>query len=206
MTHLILVRHGETIWHTENRYAGSSDIPLSSQGQRDAAMLAQWAATKHLEALWVSPLSRTRATAEPVSQVTGLAPIIDERLRELDFGAGEGCTKHEMQQTIPSAYQNFSANPIEHHLPGGEDPRNAVQRALACFHDIQRHYPDGRVLIVMHNTLLRLALCQLLTIPLEKYRQVFPAIHNCSLTELQWDGGQAALLSFNVPIGEEVSS
>lgn len=29
MTRLILVRHGETEWHAENRYAGISDVALT---------------------------------------------------------------------------------------------------------------------------------------------------------------------------------
>ena len=29
MSHLILTRHGETVWHHGNRYAGSTDIALT---------------------------------------------------------------------------------------------------------------------------------------------------------------------------------
>ena len=65
MTRLVLVRHGETIWHAENRYAGSSDIPLSPRGLEQAEQLAKWASRADLAAIWISPLRRARETAGP---------------------------------------------------------------------------------------------------------------------------------------------
>jgi len=58
------------------------------------------------------------------------------------------------------------------------------------------------VLVVAHNTLLRLGLCVLLGLPVARYRQVFPRLDNVAVTEiaLPHDGiGPAALLSLNVP-------
>jgi broad specificity phosphatase PhoE len=56
-------------------------------------------------------------------------------------------------------------------------------------------------LVVTHNTLLRLVLCQVLGIPLDSYRSVFPLLDNVSLTELEvLRGGAIALLMFNAPL------
>ena len=44
MTELVLVRHGETEWHADNRYAGRSDVALTPRGHEQAADLARWAA------------------------------------------------------------------------------------------------------------------------------------------------------------------
>jgi broad specificity phosphatase PhoE len=33
VTRLALVRHGESVWQAENRYAGNTDIPLSARGR-----------------------------------------------------------------------------------------------------------------------------------------------------------------------------
>ena len=64
MTDLVLVRHGETVWHAENRYAGVSDVALTPRGEEQAARLARWARTAGLVAVWSSPLSRARRTAQ----------------------------------------------------------------------------------------------------------------------------------------------
>ena len=46
MTDLVLVRHGETVWHAENRYAGVSDVALTPRGAiEQAGQLAAWADT-----------------------------------------------------------------------------------------------------------------------------------------------------------------
>ena len=205
MTNLVLVRHGETTWHADNRYAGSTDIGLTSHGYEQAELLAGWARTARLDAIWVSPLSRTLETAAPPARATGLTLRIDDRLRELDFGQAEGRSHAEMERLFPDAMAAFRDNPVAHHLPGGEDPRDAAERAVACFEEIARDYPNGRVLVVMHTTLIRLTLCQLIGLPLEAYRSVFPFVRNAALTEIRLDGDRAALLEFNTPIASSTA-
>jgi broad specificity phosphatase PhoE len=200
VTRLVLVRHGETVWHAENRYAGSTDVALSQHGHDQADQLAGWATTAGLSALWTSPLSRARNTATAVALATGLEARADDRLRELDFGRGEGHTAAEMRTLFPEAMAAFVADPVGAHLPGGEDPRAAVARALACLEDITSDAPDGRVLIVTHTTLLRLVLCRLLGLPMSDYRRRFPLVRNCALTEIRLDGLRTALLQFNSPV------
>jgi broad specificity phosphatase PhoE len=199
MTRLVLVRHGETAWHAENRYAGASDIPLNEHGREQAEQLATWAKTAGLDALWASPLTRALQTAAPVAASTRLEPRVDPRLREVAFGDGEGLTRAEMRQRFPEAYAAFVTDPVTSYLPGGEDPVDAVARASACLTDIAAAHPTGRVLLVTHSTLIRLLLCHLLGIPLAAYRNVFPSLRNCAITEvaLSPDGHQPAFLEFN---------
>jgi broad specificity phosphatase PhoE len=205
MTHFILVRHGESIWHAENRYAGRSDILLTEHGSVEAALLGRWAQTANLDAIWVSQLRRSQDTAAPAVCETGLQPTVDTRLNELDFGQAEGMTSSEMEQRFPEARQAFLDNPADHPLPGGEDPYKAVERAMACLRDIEQRYPDGKVLVVMHSTLLRLVLCMLLDIPLRMYRTIFPAISNCALTEVRIHEQTVGLLRFNSPIEAHIA-
>jgi broad specificity phosphatase PhoE len=200
MTRLVLVRHGETIWHADNRYAGSTDIALDSRGLEQAEHLAHWASSANLTAIWVSPLLRARQTAAPAERATGITARVDPRLREIHFGQGEGLTNAELRQSHPEAYTAFQSDPVSHHLPGGEDPRDVAQRAIACFEEIAAVHPRGRVLVVTHNTLIRVALCQLLGVPLSQYRIVFPTIANAALSEIGWHEGQVSLLKFNLPL------
>ena len=58
-------------------------------------------------------------------------------------------------------------------------------------------HPDGRVLVVAHDTFIRLVLCGFLGIPLGSYRTVFPAVRNGALTELGVDGPTVSLLQYN---------
>ncbi|ASU84430.1 histidine phosphatase family protein [Nocardiopsis gilva YIM 90087] len=199
MTDLVLARHGETTWHANNRYAGSSDVPLTARGYDQAETLATWAGGAGLDAVWCSTLSRARETALPSAEAIGGEPRADERLCEVDFGEGEGKSVAEMERLFPERRAAFVTDPVAHHLPGGEDPRLAVKRALACFDDIIDAHPDGRVLVVGHGTLMRLVLCRLLGLPLREYRRVFPVVRNTALTTLRMSGGRAALIEYNVP-------
>ncbi|GGW18269.1 histidine phosphatase family protein [Streptomyces capoamus] len=198
-TTLLLARHGQTVWHAENRYAGVSDVALTDTGRDQAEALGRWAAAHPVDAVWTSPLSRAAATAEPACRALGLVPRREPGLRECDFGVLEGRTLAEFAADDPAAAEAFRADPVAHPFPGAEDPRAAAARGGAALHRIAAAHPGGRVLVVAHNTLLRLVLCSLLRIPLSEYRRVLPRLRNAALTELRIDGGQAALLSLNVP-------
>ncbi len=68
------------------------------------------------------PLSRARLTARVSAAVSGAPLLVDDRLRELDFGAGEGLTAAEMAQQFPDALEAFRADSMRNYLPEGEDP------------------------------------------------------------------------------------
>jgi probable phosphoglycerate mutase len=200
MTRLVLVRHGETVWHAENRYAGISDVALTPRGLAQARRLAQWAGTAGLAAVWTSPLTRARQTAEACAEMVPGPLRVDARLRELDFGRGDGLTRAEMRQRFPAAVEAFHDDPVAHHLPGGEDPAVVAQRFTDCLGEIADAHRGSRVLVVAHTTAIRLALCLLIGIPLREYRRLFPVIHNCALTEIELDADRIAVLQFNTPL------
>ncbi|MFJ9722903.1 histidine phosphatase family protein [Streptomyces sp. NPDC101209] len=196
---LLLARHGQTVWHAENRYAGTSDVPLTETGHAQARALGRWAAAHPVDAVWTSPLSRAVVTAEPACRALGLTPGREPDLRECDFGVMEGRTLAQFAQTDPDAAAAFRADPVAHPFPGAEDPAAAAGRGAAALRRIAAAHDGERVLVVAHNTLLRLVLCRLLSIPLGEYRRVFPRLWNAAVTELRVDGDAVGLISLNVP-------
>ncbi|WP_435176576.1 histidine phosphatase family protein [Actinacidiphila sp. bgisy145] len=196
---LFLVRHGETVWHEENRYTGVSDIALTARGLDQAEALGAWAGGAGLDAIVTSPLSRARRTAEPAARATGLVPAVEPGLAEADFGIAEGRTMAELRAAHPEAAAAFTADPAAHPFPGSEDPLAAAARGAAALRRVAAAHGGRRVLVVAHNTLFRLVLCQLLGIPAQHYRRVFPALRNCATTELRLSATTASLLTLNVP-------
>jgi probable phosphoglycerate mutase len=197
MTTLVLTRHGETVWHAEDRYAGSSDIPLTPRGERQAQLLANWSSTAGLQGVWSSDLVRARRTAEPCAAAAGVTMKVDARLREIDFGRAEGLNAEEIHTRFPGAYEAFERDPVGHHLPDGERPERGADRALEGLRDMCAEWPDGRLLVVCHGTLIRLVLCRLLGLPLPDYRRRFPVMRNCGLIEVEIVDDEAGLLAFN---------
>ncbi|MFF0446769.1 histidine phosphatase family protein [Streptomyces sp. NPDC004609] len=196
---LLLVRHGETEWHAENRYAGVSDVALTGKGLAQAAALASWAAASGVDAIACSPLSRARLTAGPAAAALGLEPEVVEELREVDFGWGEGRTIEEMGREDPGAVRRFREDAETGAFPGSEPPSAAAVRATGALRSLARRHEGRRVLVVAHNTLLRIALCDLLGLPVGRYRRIFPRLDNGALTEIEISGDDTALRALNVP-------
>ncbi|MFJ9627848.1 histidine phosphatase family protein [Streptomyces sp. NPDC091280] len=202
-TTLLLARHGQTVWHAENRYAGISDVALTGTGVAQAEALGRWAGAHPVDAIWTSPLSRALLTAAPAARALDLTPRTEPALRECDFGVVEGRTLAEFAAEDPAAAAAFRADPVAHPFPGSEDPTAAATRGLAALRRIAAAHSGGRVLVVAHNTLLRLVLCRGLSIPPGEYRRVFPRLRNAAVSELRVGEGEFALLSLNVPCGAQ---
>ncbi|MEV6793477.1 histidine phosphatase family protein [Streptomyces sp. NPDC051320] len=198
-TRLLLVRHGETEWHAENRYAGVSDVALTARGLRQADELAGWTRQRGIDAVACSPVSRALLTARPAARALGREPEAVDALREVDFGWGEGRTIAEMTAEDPEAVRRFREDAEAGAFPGSEPPSAAAARASAALRGLAGRYPGGTVLVVAHNTLLRMALCTLLGIPVGRYRLVFPRLDNAAVTEIEVTGARTALCSMNVP-------
>jgi broad specificity phosphatase PhoE len=105
---LYFIRHGETDWNAEGRLQGQRDIPLNDLGRvqaEEAGVILRSLADRPDDLdWWVSPLSRTRETAERARTAIGLHPTYyktDDRLKELTFGRWEGLTWKELRQFDP---------------------------------------------------------------------------------------------------------
>ena len=199
VTTIFIARHGETVWHAENRYAGVSDIPLTEHGLEQARALAAWAKDADLDAVYSSPLQRATTTASSSAEAAGVHLSIDSRLIEIDWGQGEGLTRDEMAAAFPAAYESFVANPASSPLPDGESAHAAIERVMPAIDEIVLRYPGGRVLVVGHSTLTRLIIATVTGMDLDRYRSTMPHVGNCTLTILRFSRTGTALLGFNLP-------
>lgn len=181
---VFLARHGQTIWHADNRYAGSSDIALTDAGRAQAAALGRWAAAAGLTGLVASPLRRAQDTAAPASAVTGLDVTTEPDLREQHFGAAEGRTLAEVQRVSPVEVAAFVADPWANALPGAETAQQVADRFGAAVRALGDGRSGNRVLAVCHNTAIRIGLCGLLGLTGANYRALLAAPANTSVTEL----------------------
>lgn len=153
MTHLTLIRHGQTDWNLARRIQGSTDIPLNDTGREDARWAAEKLAGTAHHAVYTSPLSRARETAEIIAQRVGLdiAGVVPD-LREREFGEGEGL----LVPDYISTYGDWHAE-----VPGAESLPDVGVRAIAALHRIarearRRSAPQAEsVLVVTHGGVIR---------------------------------------------------
>ncbi len=195
MTRFLLARHGETAWNAERRHHGQSDVPLNATGRRQAAALARRLADEAIDAIYASDLQRAWQTAEAVAAHYDLPVQADPRLRELHFGVWEGLTYPEIEAQDPEALAAWHEDPTHVAPPEGESLVELAQRVDALRADLEAAHPEETVLLVSHNGVLRVLICQALGLPPENYWQFH--LSNASLSDLAFYEAGAILNALN---------
>ncbi len=167
------VRHAETEWNANNRLCGRTDVPLSEAGRLQAARLAERLRPLPPRAVYASPLQRALETARIIAATSGVEPVVDSRLAELNYGTWEGKTYAEVTEQDPAFYRAWDADPGTVAPPGGESGQQAFARAVPFLDELAARHP-GRpehVVVVSHKTICRLIVCHVLGIPPSQYRR-----------------------------------
>src|SRR3989440_10076721 len=98
VTEIVLIRHGQTEWSANGRHTSYTDLPLTEEGERQAAKVGEALAGVRFAAVLCSPRQRAIRTAE----LAGLpVTAIDEDLGEWNYGEYEGIRTAESRQTRP---------------------------------------------------------------------------------------------------------
>jgi len=92
---LWLVRHGETEWSASGKHTSTTDIPLTERGREKAGALREYLAGKKFDAVFVSPMGRARETCAIAGY--GDVAVVDDNLKEWNYGDAEGKTTPEMR-------------------------------------------------------------------------------------------------------------
>ena len=114
---ICLLRHGTTAWNAEHRIQGNVDTELDPVGLEMARITGERLRELGIrfDLVFSSPLSRAYRTAQLVSGVEGEGKIIlDDRLRELNFGRQEGRIVEEMTVDPASPFRFFKTDPPEY--------------------------------------------------------------------------------------------
>ncbi|PZV09609.1 MAG: histidine phosphatase family protein [Leptolyngbya sp.] len=164
------LRHGETDFSQTGSYCGDLDAELTPEGIEMANAFADAYKTIPWEAVYVSPMKRTIATAKPFCDAVGVAMQIRPGLKEIAYGQWEGQTLNHVKQHFGEDYRRWRAEPAWNPPTGGETSVQIASRASLVVAEIQEKYRDGNVLLVSHKATIRIMLCSLLGIDLGRYR------------------------------------
>jgi broad specificity phosphatase PhoE len=114
-------RHGETAWTITGQHTGLTDLPLTSQGERNARALADRLTGMAFAKVFTSPLQRARNTCALAG--FGSVAEVDSDLVEWNYGDYEGLRTAEIRALRPD-WQLFRDG-----CPGGESPAQVTARA-----------------------------------------------------------------------------
>lgn len=146
---LYVARHGQTDWNAANRVCGSTNRPLTDLGKEQAKQLAEKVKGFDIDVIIASPMMRAMQTAGAVSLATGIPVIMDDRLREHDYGSFEGVDRSK-DEYWQQKYQ-FAAK-----FPQGESLLQLAHRVYSLLEDVKKAYPDKNVLLVCHGGVSRI--------------------------------------------------
>jgi probable phosphoglycerate mutase len=173
---LYLLRHGETPYSKTGGYCGALDPDLTPAGVEMAQAFAEVYATLPWTAVYVSPMKRTIATAQPLCHAIGLEMQLREGLKEIQYGEWEGKTQDYVKQHFLEDYIRWMTEPAWNAPTGGETAIEIASRASLVIAEIEGKCSSGNVLVVSHKATIRIILCNLLGIDLGRYRDRIDAL------------------------------
>lgn len=175
MTTLILIRHGETDWNLEGRYSGQTDVPLNTNGKRQARKTAERLQNQKIDAIYSSDLIRAQETAEALGHERDIPLHLDARLREINQGQWEGMHIEEIRTRYAEAWKVHKENPLSVAPPGGETVGQVRARVFAAVADILHQHPKAVIAIVSHGLSLALLRAHVANAAIEEVWDFIPA-------------------------------
>ena len=188
ITHLYLVRHGETQANLEQRWYGALDAPLTPRGEQQvaatAAYFARTARTMPVSAFYVSPLPRAQSTAAAIARAIGMTPVVEDGLREFSIGDWEGRTYRDLIDN-DDLWGHWDRDP---HFapPNGESPVAFGGRIVQTLRTLVARHPGQTILTVAHGAVIASLLDLWLGDATGNWMRWDP--HNCAVTLLAQNG------------------
>jgi probable phosphoglycerate mutase len=166
-TTVFLVRHGAHDRLGRILCGRMHGVTLSEEGRRQAAAVAAWLGGETLEAVYASPLERTRETAQPIAAAVGVTATLDPDLSEIDFGEWTGKAFDDLDGDPAWAAWNRAralARP-----PGGESMVEVQSRVRHWLDLTRARHPMGRVAAVTHGDVIKALLAAVLGFSMDQH-------------------------------------
>jgi len=147
---LWLIRHGETAWSLSGAHTSRTDLPLTEQGRIRAEKLREYLAGTSFAKVFVSPMSRAQETCRIAG--FGSQAVVEEGLREWDYGDAEGKTTPQLR----AEYNDPGWGVWTRELIGGEAVERVGERAEVVIARALDGTPEhGKVALFAHAHILR---------------------------------------------------
>lgn len=195
-TTIMLIRHGETEWNILGKFQGSTDIPLSNEGIRQAFMLKE-RLKSDFDYIFSSPLKRAYETAKILCDESGKQVSIAEEIREINFGKWEGLTVKGIAEKYPDIFNQWRNDKREGKFCGGDmSTLNASIRAKNCIMEIANKHKGKKIVIVAHGGIIKAGLIGIFEWDMSMYHKI--ALGNTCVNTITFnDDMKPALLGLN---------
>ena len=207
MTKVYLIRHAEAEGNYYRRIQGHWDGRITALGMRQIDALAERMKDVHIDALYSSDLSRTKTTAQAILKYHDLELHTDVRLREVCMGVWEGRSWGDVMHDDPVQYSNFSNDPANWQVEGGESWDHLQHRIYDAILDIAARHDGQTIAIVSHGTAIRALMCLLQGVGSSDIHTVRHGDNTCvTLLDVTKDGMEVEYACDNSHLSDELST
>ena len=207
MTKVYLIRHAEAEGNYYRRIQGHWDGRITALGMRQIDALAERMKDVHIDALYSSDLSRTKTTAQAILKYHDLELHTDVRLREVCMGVWEGRSWGDVMHDDPVQYSNFSNDPANWQVEGGESWDHLQHRIYDAIMDIAARHDGQTIAIVSHGTAIRALMCLLQGVGSSDIHTVRHGDNTCvTLLDVTKDGMEVEYACDNSHLSDELST
>lgn len=175
---LILARNGETIWNKERRLQGHQDSPLTEDGKKQVAFIAEALKNEKIDTAFCSDLGRAIDSSKAILQPHGLKAIQRRELRERSHGIVQGMTQKQADREYEELQEQRKKSKYDFRNPKGESYADSEQRIKPFIEELKQKNANQTVLIVSHSGINRIILGQLLKLPAEEMMNIAQP-HEC---------------------------
>ena len=197
-TVVLLVRHGQTPTTGTLLPGRAPGLHLSETGRAQAAAVGErLAKLPKVDAVYASPLERTRETAGAIANALGLKVKLDKGLLEADIGDWTGQELKTVRKT--PEWKIVHSYPSGFRFPGGESFVEMQTRTVSAIERLRLAHPGETIVAVSHADTIKAAVAHALGTHLDLFQRI--VISPCSVTSIAYGDGGPTVLSVN-SVGE----
>lgn len=188
----MLVRHGTTPTTGATLPGRAPGLHLAAEGRAQADAVAERIGDLGgIDAVYASPLVRTRETARPIGAAVGKNVVVERGLIECDFGDWTGEPLKKLMK-LPE-WSRVQRHPSGFRFPGGESFSEMQHRITATLISLAERHRGGTVVAVSHADPIKAAVAHALGTHLDLFQRI--VISPCSITAISFsDNGPTVLM------------
>jgi probable phosphomutase (TIGR03848 family) len=191
---VLFVRHGQTPTTGATLPGRAKGLHLSDKGREQAdAVAARVADLRQIDAVYASPLERTRETAAPIAKGRGLKVQVERGLLECEFGDWTGRKLKDLMK-LPE-WTTVQRYPSGFRFPNGESFAEMQTRVTDAVGGLVARHPGGVVVAVSHADPIKAAVAAALGTHLDLFQRI--VISPCSVTAVAYGATGPTVLTVN---------
>ena len=195
MVHIILIRHGETDWNTQQVFRGRADVALNKVGMAQAEAVGVSLHDSDIDALYSSPLSRALDTAHMLAKGRNIEVELEKGFIDIDFGAWQGLSHQKVKERFKDLYTTWLRSPHKVTFPDGESLEEVEVRSKKALEKIVKNNPGRTVAIVSHRVVNKVLLCSIVGLDLSHFWYIRQ--DTCAVNSFEYKDGNYYLTLLN---------